>query len=225
MPKMEYTMPLMTEKRAYTLPWKASCWRAVPVLTVSHFRSESSDHRPLTRVKMGYSAEGLTGIFRVNDRFVRSVRTGYQEAVFKDSCVEFFVQPLEGKGYFNFEFNCGGAMLASYITDPARTTSGFKAWKPLRFEDCRRVSIRHTLPPVVDPEKDTPIIWHLAFFIPFSLLETYAGSLPRGPGTTWRANFYKCGDETSHPHWASWSPVDGVNFHLPRCFGRIGFGT
>ena len=27
----------------------------------------------------------------------------------------------------------------------------------------------------------------------------------------WRANFYKCGDDTSHPHWAAWSPLKKVN--------------
>ncbi|MEW6117215.1 MAG: carbohydrate-binding family 9-like protein, partial [Nitrospirota bacterium] len=39
----------------------------------------------------------------------------------------------------------------------------------------------------------------------------------------WRANFYKCGDATSHPHWASWAPVEALNFHLPHCFGTICF--
>jgi hypothetical protein len=48
---------------------------------------------------------------------------------------------------------------------------------------------------------------------------------PLGPmsSQSWRDNFYKCGDQTSHPHWASWSPVDDLNFHLPRCFGTICF--
>ena len=39
----------------------------------------------------------------------------------------------------------------------------------------------------------------------------------------WRGNLYKCGDRTSHPHWAAWSPVDELNFHLPRCFGTLRF--
>lgn len=28
--------------------------------------------------------------------------TSYQDPVYKDSCVEFFLQPKEGRGYFNF---------------------------------------------------------------------------------------------------------------------------
>jgi len=37
-----------------------------------------------------------------------------------------------------------------------------------------------------------------------------------------RGNFFKCGDETSHPHWASWSPIsEELNFHRPETFGSI----
>ena len=58
---------------------------------------------------------------------------------------------------------------------------------------------------------------------PFALLEAYVGPIAIDKGSVWGANFYKCGDETSHPHWGAWSPVDELNFHLPRCFGRLGF--
>ena len=65
--------------------------------------------------------------------------------------------------------------------------------------------------------------WRLEYFIPFSLLEKWVGSLGLVLGQQWHANLYKCGDETSHPHWAAWAPVDEFNFHLPRCFGTIQF--
>ena len=78
---------------------------------------------------MLYDANGLYGIFRVQDRYVRCVRTQYHDAVWKDSCVEFFAQPKPDRGYFNFEFNCGGAFLCSYITNPERTPDGFKEYR------------------------------------------------------------------------------------------------
>jgi hypothetical protein len=53
------------------------------------------------------------------------------------------------------------------------------------------------------------------------VLERYVGPLAPLAGQVWRGNFYKCGDRTSHPHWAAWSPVDELNFHLPRCFGAL----
>ena len=46
-----------------------------------------------------------------------------------------------------------------------------------------------------------------------------------GTGVSWRANFYKCADKTSHPHWLTWAEIDYPNpkFHLPDFFGRLDF--
>ncbi len=40
-------------------------------------------------------------------------------------------------------------------------------------------------------------------------------------GQTWAANFTKCADKTSHPHWLSWVGVR--TFHYPRDFNRLVF--
>jgi hypothetical protein len=87
--------------------WEGLAWRHVPALSIAHFRPESSSHRPSTQVRLVADDQRIYGLFRVEDRFVRCVHTGFQSAVYKDSCVEFFVQPRPDRGYFNFEFNCG----------------------------------------------------------------------------------------------------------------------
>ncbi|MBI5639423.1 MAG: carbohydrate-binding family 9-like protein [Nitrospirae bacterium] len=203
--------------------WESPAWNRANILDISNFRPESSSHRPRTSAKLLYNDEGIFGIFRVEDRYVRSVHSGYLAPAYKDSCVEFFVQPKRGSGYFNFEFNCGGALLCSYIIDPTRTAEGFRDYIKLPEEDCREVAIFHSMPDIVEPELSEPTTWIIEFFIPFSLLERYAGQTIDVPGQKWRANLYKCGDQTSHPHWASWSPVNELNFHLPECFGTIWF--
>ena len=85
----------------------------------------------------------------------------------------------------------------------------------------KRVTIRSSLPAVVDPEIAEPQAWYVAYQVPLALFECYVGEIRRGGGAAWRANFYKCGDKTSHPHWLSWSPVSALNFHLPACFGEL----
>jgi len=45
--------------------------------------------------------EGLCGLFRVEDRYVRSVHTRFGEPVYLDSCVEIFLQPRPDRGYLN----------------------------------------------------------------------------------------------------------------------------
>jgi hypothetical protein len=203
--------------------WDDPAWAGRPALEIAAFRPESSDHRPRTLARLAYDENGLGGVFRVQDRHVRSVHTRFGQPVYEDSCVEIFVQPKPARGYLNFEMNAGGTLLASHITDHRRTADGFAAFTRLTEEDGGRVGVRSSLPRVVEPEVQDPLEWELAFFIPILLLEEYVGPIGPMAGQSWRANLYKCGDETSHPHWASWSPVDSLNFHLPGCFGTLNF--
>jgi hypothetical protein len=212
-------------KRAtdFSADWKSSFWKHAETLEIKFFRKESSKHRPRTFARLLYDNFGIHGIFRVQDRFVRSVRTRYGDEVWKDSCVEFFFQPKSDAGYFNFEFNCGGAFLSSYITNPERVPGGFKEFTKLSPELARAIRVRSSLPPITAPEITEPIDWTLQFFIPFSLLERFVGPLGKIKGLDCRGNFFKCAHENSHPHWASWSTIDEFNFHRPQCFGKIQF--
>jgi len=203
--------------------WDDPPWSTAEVLEVGHFRPEGSSHRPRTQARLLHVAEGLCGLFRVEDRHVLSVHTRFGDPVYRDSCVEIFLQPKPERGYLNFEMNAGGALRASHITDHRRTADGFAAFTNLTEEDGRRVGVRSSLPSVVRPEVTDPLGWELAFFVPKSLLEKYVGPIGPMSGEVWQANLYKCGDGTSHPHWASWSPVDVLNFHLPHCFGTLRF--
>ena len=160
--------------------------------------------------------------FEVQDRYVRSVQAHYQAPVSTDSCVEFFVRPRANKGYFNFEINAGGTLLLYYIEDATRASGGFVKFEKVPESFGKTVQIWHSLPAVVDPEIATPLTWGIGYRIPRALFETYTGPLGTFSGQIWRANFYKCGDATSHPHWASWAPIhEALNFHVPECFGEL----
>ncbi|MBF0230732.1 MAG: hypothetical protein HQK63_14285 [Desulfamplus sp.] len=58
-----------------------------------------------------------------------------------------------------------------------------------------------------------------------SLLRRYCKVIIPALNVEWRANFYKCADKTSHPHWLTWSPVDfpKPNFHIHESFGILKF--
>jgi hypothetical protein len=221
---MVYTVRQTDAAPALDGDWNRPEWRRAETAEVAHFRPEGSLHRPRTLVRWLCDPHALHGMFRVEDRYVRAVRTAFGDMVCKDSCVEAFLQPSGSPGYINFECNCGGTLLASFITDPTRAPGGFKQFVRLAKADGELIGVYHSLPAVVDPEITTPVTWVVQLRIPFALFERYTGPLGDPLGTTWRGNFYKCGDETSHPHWASWSPVSALNFHLPPCFGEIRFG-
>jgi hypothetical protein len=205
--------------------WSAPPWETAAILTIGNFLKESSFHHPITHVRLLHDGITVFTLFQVKDRYVRSVRTGFQCEVWKDSCVEWFVQPVPDKGYFNFEVNAGGALRISYIEDAARTSGGVRKSTPLSVDLCSRIRIFHSLPEVVDPEIIDPVEWTIGIIVPVSVLECFVGHIGDCSGQRWRANFNKCADETSDPHWATWNPVPEKNFHRPQDFGEISFET
>jgi hypothetical protein len=208
--------------------WAAPAWRGAQVLRVDRFMSapKASDHRPDVQAKLTYTDDGLFVFFKVSDRYVVCRNTVFQSPVYKDSCAEFFVQPKADKGYFNFEMNCGGALLVTYIEDATRTPAGFVKYTQLPPEMDALVPRFHSLPSRIDPEQVGLVEWRLEYFIPFGFFERYVGPLGQVAGQTWRANFFKCADASSHPHWATWAPLDpdfAGGFHRPDKFGVLRF--
>ncbi len=200
-------------------------WNAAAEAPLRHFHARSSDHRPRATARLLHDDKALYLQFRVEDRYVRSVHTSFMNPVYRDSCVEFFVQPVPDAGYFNFEINAGGTLLATYVTDHRRRPGGgLTEARPLTPEEATSVRIISTLPSVVDPEIPEPITWGIAARIPFSIFRARIAWVQPTPGIEWRGNFYKCADRTSHPHWASWNPIgEALNFHCPEHFGRLRF--
>lgn len=202
-----------------------SSWSNADLLHVDQFRPEGSSHRPQTDVRMLHRDDHIFVRFDVHDQYIRCVRDQYQDIVSRDSCVEFFLKPKPTPGYFNFEINCGGTMLLYHITDPTRAPDAFfTQFAPIPWDQAQHIQIQSSLPKRIDPEITAPTPWQLTVSIPLNILESHAGPLAPLAGQTWQANFFKCADESSHPHWATWSPITGpLRFHQPQFFGPIKF--
>lgn len=211
-------------------------WDVLPRLAVASYHAKSSDHRPAVHVQLGYSVEsGESGEstesgergshlhlrFTVEDRWVLSRTTAFNGKVCTDSCVEFFFEPVPGLGYFNLEMSAGGTPLCYHITDARRVTDGFAAFSPLTPEELSSMVIVSTLPRIIDPEITGPLDWALCAHIPLAPFARRLNCPLPVPGR-WRGNFFKCADDSSHPHWASWSSIGSeLNFHQPSRFGTI----
>lgn len=219
-----YTVRKTHETPALDGPFDGGAWKDAAELRVDHFHARSSDHRPKVLVKLLYDGQAVYVQFRVHDRYVVCVHTQYQAPVCRDSCVEFFAQPKRDKGYFNFELNCGGYLLLSYVEDPARTPDGFKKYTRVPWEEAKSIRIHHSMSGRVFPEIQQETEWSVAYAVPFALFEHYVGHLGNVTGQEWRANVYKCADDSSRPHWAAWAPIgEDLNFHQPRFFGLLHF--
>jgi hypothetical protein len=201
--------------------WNKPQWEKVEPLTLKNYMGNKPEHFPKTQARVLYDDENIYVIFRVKDRFVRAVAKGCHGDVWKDSCVEFFFTPALNieRGYFNLETNCGGTILFRYQPAPRKNRQFIKE------EDCKEIEIAHSLPEIIEPEIKDSITWTLEYRLPLKVLQKYCEIEKPSPGVIWRANFYKCGDNTSHPHWLTWSFVanETPNFHLPQYFGTLKF--
>ena len=201
--------------------WHEGQWANTPELRLTYFMGSRPEHFPDTRVKLLYDKDNLYVFFRVKDQYVRAVSKDFHDPVCQDSCVEFFFACGEdaARGYFNLEVNCGGTLLFYHQIKKGQGT------RAVSIEDCRKIKILSSLPKKVDSEIESPVVWTVKYGLPIDILKAYAPVDAPGPGRIWKANFYKCADQTSHPHWLTWSPVDrpSPNFHLPQYFGTIEF--
>lgn len=179
---------------------------------VTNYRPEGAP-APRTEGSMRYApGAGFEAIMRCYEDDPKVVYYQPDEDVWDDSCMEVFLNcfpELPEAKYLNVEMNAAGTALCAFGT----------------VED-RMFLLEMGLPqPEVTASRgsdETGSYWQVRCVIPESLLEAlYQRPCRFAPGDQLRGNFYKCGDETAAPHWASWSPVSAVQFHCPEEFGIL----
>ena len=220
---MEYSVARTTDSRTWSAPWTDPLWRDVAAIRLTHFMGSRPKHFPVVQAKLLYDDVSVHVIFRVQDQFVVSRARCDQDSVCVDSCVEFFFSPDDevDAGYFNLEMNCGGTILFHYMSEPRTGT------KVISREHLSSIARVHSLPKLIECEMKEPIEWQVGYRLPTDMLSHYYPTVVRkpAPGVRWRANFFKCADESSHPHWLTWTQVDSPtpDFHRPNDFGTLNF--
>jgi len=203
-----------------TANWEHNNWKSIRAETLQHHMGEYPSHFPGVQFKVAYCSEALYVIFRVEDQYVRAVATTHEDPVYEDSCVEFFFTPgrQQTTQYFNLEMNCCGKMLFHAQKAP-------RQGKAIPAAKRDKIDIATTLQGTIYPERRTSLTWAVEYRMPFDILLPYTTIDRPSPGATWRANFYKCADKSSHPHWLTWAPIDypKPDFHRPDFFGEIVF--
>lgn len=187
----------------------------LPIMTNNW--SSQFPYLPITAVDVAYSDKGLYLRFYSRGKGLRAQMANDGDRVHQDSCVEAFMKFPDDERYYNFEFNCIGTCDASYRL--SREDS-----KPLTIEQyalIERVSSerRDTL-----FERPNGVFsFTVSVLIRFELFGLRSvEELPE----YLLANFYKCGDQTTAPHFGSWQPIDTPepDFHRPEFFAPIYFG-
>lgn len=216
-----YKVTRLTKRITIDGNWKKAAWKKIKAVKIENYMGKVSPFKPIVESKMMYDDSNVYVIFRVKDRFIRSLVQEYNGNVSGDSCVEFFFSPDSNNPlhYFNLEVNAGGTPLIFYVAD------SIKNHIKLKPDEIKQIEIAHSLPNKVDPEITTPVTWTIEYRVPFAILEKYSHITPPSSSVTWKANFYKTGSKTSNPNYITWSPVNfpRPNFHLPQFFGTLQF--
>jgi hypothetical protein len=161
---------------------------------------------------MAYDAGNIYLKYYIKEASIKAEYLNYNDPVFKDSCVEFFIAFDGDENYYNLEFNCIGNCRAQY--GPEKEGRTFLSHQLLR-------TIKHETRMKFAANK--AIAWELCLSIPMAIFqyhEMLSLESCRAVG-----NFYKCGDELPEPHYLSWSNISAElpEFHLPNFFQEIRF--
>ena len=175
----------------------------------------SFPYRPEVSFRIAYTDNAVLLQYKVKENSVRARYGKDNESVWTDSCVEFFISPADDGIYYNLECNCIGTVLLGGGEPGKRGHAS--------LETISRIDRWASLGRVPFEERVEETEWEVALVIPFEAF--YKHNLTALDGKTVRANFYKCGDELSVPHFLSWNPipVKEPNFHLPQYFGTLFF--
>lgn len=175
----------------------------------------SFNYNPEVRFRIAYFEDQIWLKFYVAEDSIRAKEINVNGAVCKDSCVEFFISTNEVGSYYNFEFNCIGVYHVGYNSKYERLLIDTEVLKNLK--------VKTTLGNQSFEEKVGGYHWELMAIIPIVCFTYDIGLDLNGLNAT--ANFYKCGDETSTPHYVTWNPVETIvpDFHQPNFFGELLF--
>lgn len=171
---------------------------------------------PKVTFKIAHDGSHIFLHFFVEENEVLAKTAEDNGPVWTDSCVEFFMSFAGSSFYYNAEFSCIGKMLLGYRKDrknaehaSVEVISSIKRYPSLGSEPFNK--------------KQGDFKWNMLLVIPVSAY--WHTGLKTFSGVKARANFYKCGDNLTIPHFLSWNPIrtEKPNFHVPQYFGELNF--
>lgn len=172
-------------------------------------------YKPDVEFAMAHDGDNLYIKYYVKEQQTMALQGEDFGKIWTDSCVEMFIM-FNGVHYYNFEFNSIGKGLAS------RKELGVSA-EDMSRDMLSTVKRYPSIGTETFEEVKGDNEWTLMLAIPKEIF--FVDGVESFDGQKARANFYKCGDNLSVPHFISWSKIEAPkpNFHLPQWFSDIYF--
>jgi len=185
-------------------------------IPVEEVNWENYDYKPEVAFKIGYTENEILLKYYVTEHSFRAQKTESNQNVYEDSCVEFFVSPADDRIYYNLEFNgIGTCLMGSGTTRENRNRADPAIISGIR----RKTSVGENAIEEIKGE----FSWTITIAIPLNVFVHH--NVKELKGKVFRANFYKCGDQLSVPHYLTWNPIrtKKPDYHRPEFFGFLKF--
>ena len=175
---------------------------------IDQYPWDPAGYTPEARAWLVREEAGLALLLAAREETVAADVKQWNGEVWKDSCLECFLQPCPGDPrYMNVEVNAAGAGL-------------------IGIGEGRDGRKRLAAPPEgleLQVSRHEGGWWAVRYYLSWGFLEAMFGADLRGHGQL-RGNFYTC-DETLHPHFGCWSCIgtEKPDFHRPEYFGTLRF--
>ncbi|MCF6297337.1 MAG: hypothetical protein L3J08_05045 [Flavobacteriaceae bacterium] len=186
------------------------------IQTISTLNWSKYSYKPNVKFRIAYCQDQIWLKYYVTEENILAKEKKVNGAVYKDSCVEFFISPNQNNTYYNFEFNCIGTPHVGYRQKGV--SKGLIAPEIIKL-----IKVKSSLGDQPFEEKTGGHQWEMMIIIPKECLVNDKNIVLKGLKAN--ANFYKCGDDTSKPHFVTWNPVGTENpdYHQPAYMGEIFF--
>ncbi|MGL4990004.1 MAG: carbohydrate-binding family 9-like protein [Sarcina sp.] len=193
-------------------------WTNIESYEMKNFPWDSKDYIPVTNVQMFYTSSSFVVRFIATEKELKVTNFTINSPVYKDSCVECFLNPDPSNSnvYFNFEINALGIVLAQIGTTIYERDF-------LTNEDISLLKIKSNVTKETIEKFNNFKEWIITLEIPFELIKRYYPTFKIEDCEYIKGNFYKCGDETLIPHYGCLYPIDypKPSFHRPEFFKNI----
>lgn len=180
----------------------------------SYHWEQNPPYRPNTYFKLVFlRGEGFYCVLKCYEKSPKAVYTENDTPIYRDSCLEFFLCPIEKMPqYINIECNSLGFSL-----------SEFGEGRQNRSLVYALANDRPRVKPFSGSDSNGDF-WGVEIFVSIDLISTlYNEPAENLVFDDFSANFYKCGDDTDFPHYIAFSPVSSVclGFHNPDDFEKF----
>ncbi|MES2265168.1 MAG: carbohydrate-binding family 9-like protein [Bacteroidota bacterium] len=179
---------------------------------IRHAPWSAGEKQPEASFALAYDNDEIYLKYYVNEHTLKAEYSRFNDPVFEDSCVEFFIAFDNDASYYNLEFNCMGTSRAQYGQHKTgRTFIPVNLLKTIRHQTLVKSNVVGN------------IQWELTLCIPKKIFKFHpALSFEQSKA---KVNLFKCGDGLPQPHFLCWNKIEAQQpeFHLSRFFKEITF--